>query len=419
MLLEGESAPGYHATGRSAAFWSETYGGPAIQPLTTASGAALRDGGFLQPLGSLHIGRQKDAPAIDAFLAEFAGSPVTLERLDPAAMVPGLRPGWTLGVWEPSCAYIDVAGLHAAALTTARRHGAVLCTGAGLREASRSAGRWRIDAGAAGTIEATLLVDAAGAWADAVAERCGVAPLGIRAFRRTVVQLRTDPPVPAAVPHVADIAGRFYFKPEAGGRLWLSPHDETATDPCDAAPEELDVALAIDRFEGVVDWRVAAVERRWAGLRSFAPDRAPVYGFDPLAPGFFWCAGQGGFGIQTAPAAAALAAALLLERAPAPFVAGIDAGRYAAGRFPRLNRRGAGQPVAALVVGVAGMALHPHPLDPVRLGGGDQRLPQVGVLHRLPVRRLPAVALPALDPLGQAVHHVSTCRSTASPRRAG
>ena len=113
-----------------------------------------------------------------------------------------------------------------------------------------------------------------------------------------MVQLRTDPPVPEGLPHVVDIAGNFYFKPEAGGRLWLTPHDESPSAACDIAPEEWDVAVAIDRLEKVVDWRVEAVERRWAGLRSFAPDRAPVYGFDHKTPGFFWCAGQGGFGIR-------------------------------------------------------------------------------------------------------------------------
>jgi len=328
LLLEAEAHPGYHATGRSAAFWSETYGGPAIQPLTTASGPALAP--YLQPLGSLHIGRAADAPAIDAFLAEFAGSGVSLDRVDPAALVPGLRPDWTLGVLEPSCAYIDVARLHADALAAARRSGTTLVTDAGLQAATRTNGRWHIDT-PAGRFEADILVDAAGAWADAIATRAGARPLGIRAYRRTVAQLRTDPCAPAGLPMVADIAGRFYFKPEAGGRLWLSPHDETLTDPCDAAPEELDVALAIDRFEGAVDWRVEAVERRWAGLRSFAPDRRPVYGFAPDTPGFFWCAGQGGFGIQTAPAAAALAAALLLgEGVPH----GLDAELYAPGRIP-------------------------------------------------------------------------------------
>src|SRR5690606_12565987 len=123
------------------------------------------------------------------------------------------------------------------------------------------------------------------------------------------------------------------FKPEAGGRIWLTPHDETATDPCDAAPEEIDVARAIHRLEQVVDWRILRRERAWAGLRSFAPDRAPVYGFDPRAPGFFWFAGQGGFGIQTAPAAARLAAGLLLGQTLDPMVSGIDPVRYAPQRF--------------------------------------------------------------------------------------
>ncbi len=329
VLIEAESQPGYHSTGRSAAFWSETYGGPGIQPLTTASGPALRDGGFLDSLGALHIGRAEDAAAVDAFLADFAGSGVTLDRVDPAALVPGLRPDWTLGVLEPSCAYIDVGGLHAHLLAVARRAGAVVMTDAGLAGAAFADGGWTIDTGHA-QIQARILVNAAGAWADVVAVRAGVAPLGIRAFRRTVAQIRTDPGAPAGMPHVADIAGRFYFKPEPGGRLWLSPHDETASDPCDAAPEELDVAIAIDRFEGVVDWRVDAVERRWAGLRSFAPDRLPVFGFDPVVPGFFWCAGQGGFGIQTAPAAGALCAALILGT---PIPAGLDSSLYAPGRF--------------------------------------------------------------------------------------
>jgi D-arginine dehydrogenase len=330
VLLEGEATPGYHATGRSAAFWSETYGGPGIQPLTTASGPLLRD--HLSPLGSLHIGRADDAAKADAFLREFAGTGVTLERVDPASHVPGLREAWTVGVMEPSCAYIDVAGLHAAEIARARRGGARIVTDAALRVASRSGDVWTIET-AAGTFHARILVDAAGAWADIVAARAGVRPLGFIAYRRTMAQLRTDPGAPSAMPHVADLSGNFYFKPEPGGRLWLSPHDETATDPCDAAPEELDVAIAIDRFEGVVDWRVAAVERRWAGLRTFAPDRLPVYGFDAATPGFFWCAGQGGFGIQTAPAAALVAASLLLGETPDAAVTGIDPERYSPTRF--------------------------------------------------------------------------------------
>jgi D-arginine dehydrogenase len=332
VVLEAEEVPGYHATGRSAAFWSETYGGPDIQPLTTASGPLLRAGGHLAPLGSLHIGRAGDEAAADAFLAEFAGSTVTLDRVDPAAFVPGLRPDWTVGVQEASCAYIDVAALHAEGIARARRAGATIVTDAAFVSATRTDGVWTIET-AAGRFQARTLVNAAGAWADTVAIRAGVRRLGLQAYRRTMVQLRTDPGAPEGMPHVADIGGRFYFKPEPGGRLWLSPHDESPTDPCDAAPEEIDVAIAIDRFEHVVDWRVAAVERRWAGLRTFAPDRLPIYGFDRDMPGFFWCAGQGGFGIQTAPAAALLAASLLLDTSPDPAIAAIDPARYAPTRF--------------------------------------------------------------------------------------
>ncbi len=330
VLIEAEDMPGRHATGRSAAFWSETYGGPAVQPLTTASGPALREGGYLTPLGSLHIGRAEDADRVERLLSDFAGTGVALSRIDPAAHVPGLRPEWRLGVWEPSCAYIDVAALHADYLAAARASGTVVMTDAALLRAERRDGAWRLDT-CAGPVAATLLVDAAGAWADRVAAMAGVAPIGITPYRRTMVQLRTDPPAPAGLPHVVDIAGGFYFKPEAGGRLWLTPHDETPSVPCDIAPEEWDVAVGIDRLEKVVDWRVEAVERRWAGLRSFAPDRAPVYGYDRKVPGFFWCAGQGGFGIQTAPAAAAMAAALLLGEGDVP--EGVDAGRYGVERF--------------------------------------------------------------------------------------
>jgi len=332
LVLEAEDTPGYHATGRSAAFWSETYGGPGIQPLTTASGPFLEAGGHLAPLGSIHIGRAEDEAAIDAFLAEFAGSDVALDRVDPAAFVPGLRADWTLGVQEASCAYIDVAALHAESIATARRTGVDFVSDAAFSGATRVDGVWTIDT-KAGAFKARVIVDAAGAWADAVAVQAGVRPLGLQAYRRTMVQLRTDPGAPEGLPHIADIAGRFYFKPEPGGRLWLSPHDETPTAPCDAAPDEIDIAIAVDRFERVVDWRVAAIERRWAGLRTFAPDRLPIYGFDPDTPAFFWCAGQGGFGIQTAPAAALLAASLLLGTAPDPAVAAIDPARYSPHRF--------------------------------------------------------------------------------------
>jgi len=335
LLIEAESQPGYHATGRSAAFWSETYGGPAVQPLTSASGPWLDRHGFLGPRGGLHIADAEGRAALDALAAEFAGSAVRLDPLDRAALeqrLPGLLPDWTHGLAEPDCRDIDVAAVHAFYLAAARRAGAKVRCDAEVLALRPIAGGWRLET-RDGPVEAAIVVNAAGAWANRIARLAGASPLAIAPMRRTIVQIAVDPFAPADLPVVLDAAGRFYFKPEAGGRLWLSPHDETPVEPCDAAPEELDVAIAIDRFEHVVDWRVTKREHAWAGLRSFAPDRVPVYGFDRQAAGFFWFAGQGGFGIQTAPAAAMLGAALLTGGAMPEPVRAIDAERYAPERF--------------------------------------------------------------------------------------
>jgi D-arginine dehydrogenase len=335
LVAEGEATPGYHATGRSAAFWEECYGGPGVVPLTLASGSYLRDHAMLSPRGAVYVARGEDEAAVDAFMARFAGSGVHIEKLGRnglAERVPGILPEWVLAIAEPACADIDVAGLHQHYLAKAKAAGAELRVSAGLEAAEREGDGWRLCFGRAGEVRARVLVNAAGAWADAVAALAGARPLGIAPLRRTVVQLRTDPPPPADLPLVLDLSGQFYFKPEHG-KLWLSPHDETPCPPADVAPEELDVAIAIDRFERVVDWRVVAVEHKWAGLRSFAPDRLPVYGFDPAREALFWFAGQGGFGIQTAPAAARLAAQLLLGQPRDAMTEPLDAALYAPGRF--------------------------------------------------------------------------------------
>ncbi|HEY0270900.1 MAG TPA: FAD-dependent oxidoreductase [Sphingomonas sp.] len=342
VMLEAEDAPGYHATGRSAAFWTETYGGPGVQPLTTASFALLNappaefsPSGFLRPRGALHLADAGGFAALESFADRFAGSGVDLRPVDEPAIracVPGLRGGPWRALSEASTTDIDVAALHAAYLRAAKRGGADLLCAAPLRSARREGGRWRLRAGEA-RIEADLLVDAAGAWADPVAELAGARPIGVTPYRRTMAQVRVAPGAADTLPLVLDAAGRFYFKPEAGGRLWLSPHDETPAPAGDAAPEEVDVATAIARLEAAVAWRVEHVERAWAGLRSFAPDRLPVYGFDADVPGFFRFVGQGGFGIQTAPAAARIAAALITGAAPHASVAGIDVARYAPARF--------------------------------------------------------------------------------------
>lgn len=338
LLIEAEDTPGYHTTGRSAAFWDEVYGGPAVVPLTLAAGPYLAEHGFLHERGSLVIGRAHERDGLERFVADYAGLGAHVELVDRAAMaalVPGLRPEWTAAVWQPGCADIDVAGLHQHYLARARQAGSVLRVRAQVDRIEKAGGLWEIGWRTAGQdvrVRAALVANAAGAWADTVAGLAGARRLGIAPLRRTIVQLRLDGPVPATLPLTFDLAGEFYFKP-SGDRLWLSPHDETPDVPCDAAPEEYDVALAIDRMSRVVDWQVQAVERRWAGLRSFAPDRAPVYGFDADVPGFFWFAGQGGFGIQTAPAAARLGAQLLLGQGLDEMTAGLDPAAYAPGRL--------------------------------------------------------------------------------------
>lgn len=314
VVLEAESQPGYHATGRSAAFWEECYGGPDVVPLTMASGGYLREHGFLSRRGALYVGLEADKAALTAFERRFAGTGVTIRRMnrqDLESMLPAVREEWTGAIWQPACADIDVAGLHSHYLARLRQGGVELRRSAKVLHLDRRQDGWLLHTQKGETIRARILVNAAGAWADGIAHLAGVGALGIAPLRRTVVQLRTDPPPAADLPLVLDISGRFYFRPD-NGRLWLSPHDETPSEPCDAAPEEIDVATAIDRLQRVVDWKVEAVEHKWAGLRSFAHDRLPVYGFDPQRDGFFWFAGQGGFGIQTAPAAARLGAQLLL-----------------------------------------------------------------------------------------------------------
>jgi D-arginine dehydrogenase len=247
-------------------------------------------------------------------------------------MVPGIREEWRRALFEPGCADIDVAGLHSAYLRRFRQAGGSIRTNAGLVSARRN-GQWRVELRDGSTVSAAVLVNAAGAWADQVALAAGVEPLGVAPKRRTMVQLRVGREGLRDLPLVDDSEGTFYFKGEGDRTIWLSPHDEIESEPCDAAPEEIDVALAIDRFEKAVDWPIEAVERKWAGLRSFSPDRVPVYGFDPSAAGFFWCAGQGGFGIQTAPAAAKLAASQLLESEPEAMVAPIDPASFSPKRF--------------------------------------------------------------------------------------
>ncbi|WP_379548908.1 NAD(P)/FAD-dependent oxidoreductase [Qipengyuania sp. DSG2-2] len=336
LLLEGEDQPGYHTTGRSAAFWSETYGGPGVVPLSLASGDYLQEHGFLHRRGALHMVRYGDEADLHGFIESYAGTGAKLEKVGRShleSVVPALREEWVGAVHEPACADIDVAGLHQHYLAIATRGGAKLQCRAHLVSAGHSADGWQLTCGNGQSYQARVLVNAAGAWADNIATLAGAKPLDIRPYKRTVVQLALEQAPPPDLPLILDMAGSFYFKPD-NGRLWLSPHDEDLCDPCDAAADELAVAQAIDRFQRVVDWPIARVERRWAGLRSFAPDRLPVYGFATDIPDFFWFAGQGGFGIQTAPAAASLGASILLGETENPaFTRGLARASYSPDRF--------------------------------------------------------------------------------------
>ncbi len=307
VLLEQENQPAYHTTGRSAAMFLESYGGPHVRPLTAASRPVFDAvGPLLSPRPLLWV-----APAehLDRLAALAAAQPA-LVPLDPAqagALCPPLRPDWcAAALLEPGALEIDVLGLHQHYLGGMRRRGSRVLVNAAVRAGRHDRRRWVLDT-AAGPVAATAVVNAAGAWADRVAAGLGVPPVGLRPMRRTAAVVRADG-VDRAWPLVSDVAETFYFRPEGAGVL-VSPADETPSEPCDARPDDLDVALAIERVNAATTLGLRSVVTAWAGLRTFAPDRNPVLGADPAAPGLWWLAGQGGYGIQTAPALARLVAA--------------------------------------------------------------------------------------------------------------
>ena len=323
-LLERESAPGYHTTGRSAAFYAPSYGGPNIRPLTIASGPFLRtppegfsDVPLLTDRGALYIARADQIPALEAFEAALRPFEPDIVRMDGAKareMCGVLREDYVASaLFEPECADLDVNAVHQGFLRGLRHRGGSVVTDATAQSIVREDGKWVV-ATPSGTWRAPVLVNAAGAWADQVAQLAGLRSIGMRPLRRTIVIL---PPPPLYSPHwpvVLDVDDQFYFKPESG-RILASPADETPSDPVDAQPDELDVAIAVDRIQQAADIPVRHIDNKWAGLRTFSPDRSPVVGFDNQGPGFFWFVGQGGYGIQTAPMMGRLAESLIVDRA--------------------------------------------------------------------------------------------------------
>jgi D-arginine dehydrogenase len=321
LMLEREAFHGYHASGRSAAEFTRRFHAPLVGKLAIASAQFLMNApqGFCEtplliPRGNLLVAdAEKAAHLQDVFQREAAsGGEILMQSMEEAlARVPFLDPDVIKAAfYDPDCYDVETESLLQGFVKSARRHGAEIRTGCELLSARHIGNHWELTTGLGG-FSAKMLVNAAGAWADKIAKLCGVSPLGIVPYRRTAITVELPEGVDAnALPEVCEIDEAWYFKPDAG-RLIVSPADATASEPCDAQPEDLDVAYAAHYLEEATTLEVKSVAHKWAGLRTFAPDRLPVAGFDSGQPAFFWLAGQGGYGIQSSPALGDYAACLL------------------------------------------------------------------------------------------------------------
>lgn len=337
-LIEAEEAPGYHTTGRSAAMWEPNYGPPDVRRLTGLSLAFFKDPppGFAQapllaPRGVVLMAPEPQRAELEQALNEGAGlRPLSIEKL--RAMVPALRPDYAvLAAIDNTASDIDVAALHQGYLRQLRSHGGVLALRNRAGRIERHDGSWHVQTSSGDVFRAPVVVNAAGAWGDEVAGIAGVAPLGLQPCRCTAVIIDPQPWRVEHWPMLCEIRETWFARPEARTRLMVSPADATPMHAHDVQPDELDVAVAIDRMQQALDIQVRRVERSWAGLRTFSPDGSLAFGWAADAKGFFWCVGQGGYGIQTSPAAGRLCADLILDRDPgaaADIVAGIDPARF-------------------------------------------------------------------------------------------
>ncbi len=345
LLLEAESAAGYHSTGRSAALYAETYGPPAVRALTRASRAFfdVPPAGFAQqPLlelrGTLLVGPESQREQALAYLATLQAEGCAAEWLEGAdvlARVPTLRPeAAVVAVYDPGAFDIDVDALLQGFLRGARAQGAVLATDARVTALAAQAGGWHIACADGRSFNAARVVNAAGAWADEVAALAGAAPSGLEPRRRSAFLFTVPEGVDARRwPAVIALDESWYFKPDAG-LLLGSPANADPVAAHDVVPEEFDVALGIYRIEEATTMTIRRPRSTWAGLRSFVADGEPLCGPDPAAPGFFWAAALGGYGIQSAPAFGQLCAALLRGQ-PVPdhiLAQGLDVGSLAPGR---------------------------------------------------------------------------------------
>lgn len=323
-LVEAEDAPGYHTTGRSAAIWILNYGPPDVRVLTGLSRDAFEHppAGFVdvplaQNRGIVFLAPPEQKAALDQMLSEGRGGlrPASIEEAK--ALIPALKPDYAAGAAIEEDAFdMDVAALHQGYLRQLRANGGTLTVRSRTGTIKRDRAVWHIETSSGAWFEAPVLVNAAGAWGDVVAQQASVDPIGLVPKRRTGVIIDPAPYDCRAWPMANDVDHTWYIRPEARTKLMVSPADETDMHPHDVQPDELDIAIAIDRMQQALDIEVRRVEHTWAGLRTFAPDRNFVIGFDPTHEGFFWCVGQGGYGIQTAPAAGKLIADLIAGRDP-------------------------------------------------------------------------------------------------------
>ena len=323
LVVEMENRPGYHTTGRSAAFFSETYGNAAIRVLTLASRAFLEDppagfagGPLLTDRGVLHIGTEAQRQTVEAKAAEVEPLVASVRRVAPKEiedLVPVLREDYAAcGLFEPDAKDIDVGAVHQGFLKLSRYRGMEVVTNAEVVGLRREKGVWTVET-MNGLFEGKVVVNAAGAWGDRVAALAGARPVGLQPMRRTVIIVPVSlPPGLMEWPLVIDIDEKFYFKPESG-RILISPCDETPMPPQDVQPDELDVARAIDRVQRAAQIKIDSIINKWAGLRTFAPDRSPVVGYDDKVENFFWFVGQGGWGIQTSAGMSRLCEALVTK----------------------------------------------------------------------------------------------------------
>ncbi|WNJ98107.1 FAD-binding oxidoreductase [Thalassospiraceae bacterium LMO-JJ14] len=323
LLLEREDRPGYHSTGRSAAVYTETYGPPVIRALTAASRSffdappsGFADNPLLHPLGLMLIGGEHRREKADNLFEQCRALTPTIQYLEGDAvsnLVPVLKPEWAaVGVLEPDAMSMDVAAIHEGYLRGFKSRDGVILTDAGVLAADCTSGLWRLETRNS-TVNAEVVINASGAWADEIAQMAGLSPLGIQPKRRTALVFQAPSEHDTSTwPMINDIDETFYFKPDAG-RILASPEEATPMPPCDVQPDEYDIAVTVDRIENATTMQIRRIDNKWAGLRSFFDDGVPALGFDPRAKGFFWLAGQGGYGITTSDAMARLATHRILN----------------------------------------------------------------------------------------------------------